>query len=157
MIDKSYWDDILDKAKSISENYSLLQLSEKVNITKKELHDFDIKVLFVGHFSAGKSALLNGLLERPDFLTEDQLPQTAVAAELHWSEQEFMKLFLEDGTAQTCNVQTKAFPKNISSRLSPVTVSEAPSGTRIPLLSRRLSPFITRVQRLPAPMSMQGL
>lgn len=114
MIDKSYWDDILDKAKSISENYSLLQLSEKVNITKKKLHDFDIKVLFVGHFSAGKSALLNGLLERPDFLTEDQLPQTAVAAELHWSEQEFMKLFLEDGTVQTCNIQTKAFPKNIS-------------------------------------------
>ncbi len=49
---------------------------------------FDVKVMFVGHFNAGKSALLNRLIGRADFLEEAQSPQTAVATELKYGEQE---------------------------------------------------------------------
>lgn len=49
---------------------------------------FDVKVMFVGHFNAGKSALLNRLIGRNDFLAEAQTPQTAVATELKYGEEE---------------------------------------------------------------------
>ena len=61
---------------------------------------FDVKVMLVGHFNAGKSALLNRLLSRDGFLQEAQTPQTAIATELKYGDPEryFAYLNGEKGT-----------------------------------------------------------
>ena len=67
---------------------------------------FDVKVMLVGHFNAGKSALLNRLIGRADFLEEAQNPQTAIATELKYSEQEAYYAYLNSEKGLKC-VQMK--------------------------------------------------
>lgn len=52
---------------------------------KKSIEEFSAKILFVGEFSAGKSALLNSFLGDKEILREDIPPETAVSAELIYS------------------------------------------------------------------------
>lgn len=52
-----------------------------------------IKVPLVGVFSAGKSSLLNVFTEKPDMLPVDTMPETAVAYELYYSQNESVELF----------------------------------------------------------------
>ncbi|MBR4612467.1 MAG: dynamin family protein [Kiritimatiellae bacterium] len=69
---------------------------------------FDVKVMFVGHFNAGKSALLNRLIDREDFLEEAQNPQTAVATELKYGEEERYHAYLNSDKGIRC-VQLKDY------------------------------------------------
>ncbi len=68
---------------------------------------FDVKVMFVGHFNAGKSALLNRLLSRDSFLQEAQTPQTAIATELKYGDQERYFAYL-NGAKGTRRVQLQS-------------------------------------------------
>ena len=52
-----------------------------------------IKVPLVGVFSAGKSSLLNVFTEKPGMLPVDTMPETAVAYELYYSQNESVELF----------------------------------------------------------------
>ena len=63
---------------------------------------FDVKVMFVGHFNAGKSALLNRLIGRTDFLEEAQSPQTAIATELKYGDTESYFAYLDEGKGIQC-------------------------------------------------------
>jgi len=80
----------MEVVKKYDESKSLLK---KGNTLINEIQNYKIKVLFVGGFSAGKSALLNVLLDRKtDLLEEDQTPETAIASELVYDEKEFVEL-----------------------------------------------------------------
>lgn len=56
----------------------------------QKIQDFKVKIVLVGAFSAGKSALLNAFLSR-DLLEENQRPETAVASELLYDNREFVE------------------------------------------------------------------
>ncbi|MGM9872084.1 MAG: dynamin family protein [Muribaculaceae bacterium] len=59
-----------------------------------EIHDLQyIKVPLVGVFSAGKSSLLNVFTQKPGMLPVDTMPETAVAYELYFSENECVELY----------------------------------------------------------------
>ncbi len=52
-----------------------------------------IKIPLVGVFSAGKSSLLNVFTEKPGMLPVDTMPETAVAYELYYSQNESVDLY----------------------------------------------------------------
>lgn len=64
---------------------------------KKSIEEFSAKILFVGGFSAGKSALLNSFLGDTEILCEDIPPETAVSAELVYSPVEKIVCVTENG------------------------------------------------------------
>lgn len=97
MVDRSKYDPVLDTLSSISGHYSECGFETSIRQIRSIRESFDVKLMFTGHFNAGKSALLNGLIERPDFLKEAQLPQTAVAAELRYAEAESSFACRRDG------------------------------------------------------------
>lgn len=72
---------------------------------------FKVKVVLIGAFSAGKSALLNALLDR-ELLQEDQRPETAVASELLYSTREYVEVVSETGVTR-CS-PTEAARLNVS-------------------------------------------
>lgn len=94
--------EVAEKAFAISKDYllenSLNQVSEEKHILLTELREEGgIKVPIVGDFSAGKSSLINCLLGRNSLLPVDITPETAVAYELYYSQQEKVELY-RDGT-----------------------------------------------------------
>ena len=56
--------DSLKTIESICRKYDLHTLSEKMHKVQMELDKIVLKILFVGSFSAGKSALINAMLQR---------------------------------------------------------------------------------------------
>ena len=97
MVDRKKYEGILDSLQTLSEHYEDSGIDSAVCQLNELRDNFDIKLLVVGHFSAGKSALLNALLQRPSFLKEAQQPQTAMAAELVYDEQEQAFAYRKDG------------------------------------------------------------
>lgn len=84
MINKSIIDSHLDHFKNLENELQVDQtITEQINVLRNDVEQFSIKVLAVGAFSAGKSALLNYLLGE-EFLTEEQTPETAIATELQY-------------------------------------------------------------------------
>ena len=69
---------------------------------RKSIEEFSAKILFVGEFSAGKSALLNSFLGDEDILREDIPPETAVSAELVYSLSEKIICVKESGENYEC-------------------------------------------------------
>lgn len=98
MINRDKFNNNISKLTEIAERYkstgALLSADELYDSTEK----YDIKVLVVGAFNAGKSSLINRLIERSDFLKEQQSPSTAVATEIHYSEDEAYYGILSDGS-----------------------------------------------------------
>ena len=80
----------LDIFQKHTEKYDLKTLEGKITQIKDEMNDFRLKVLFVGSFSAGKSALINTVIGR-DLLEEDQVPETAIASELIYDAEEYIE------------------------------------------------------------------
>ncbi len=80
------------------------QLENTLVKLKNEIDGFKVKVLVVGGFSAGKSSLLNRLL-KTDLLKEAITPQTAIATELHYGEEEQVTLVKPDGQEIMCNFE----------------------------------------------------
>lgn len=113
MINRNKFDSIIESLFNISSNYAINGFGENVSTTEGNIKDFDIKVLFVGHFSAGKSALLNRLIDKGEILTEDQSPQTAVAAELVWAEKEQLEVFYNNKNVEILSVIQTPSDNNI--------------------------------------------
>ena len=62
---------------------------------EQESKDFKVKIVLVGSFSAGKSALINSLLDM-DVLEEGQRPETAIASELIYDQLEYVEAIKEN-------------------------------------------------------------
>lgn len=98
-------------AKSIGEE----GLAESAKQIRVLCGNFDVKVLFIGHFSAGKSALINCLIGRENFLEENTAPMTTIATELYYTEgEEKCTAFKNDGTCIQLNVNPKVDPNEYS-------------------------------------------
>lgn len=86
---------ILDETKTIVERNHLLtsELNAQFVERRQAIENFKAKILFVGGFSAGKSALINAFLG--DYVLEENIsPETAVATEIPVDE--FPELMLVD-------------------------------------------------------------
>lgn len=79
------------------------KILNKVNECTKEMDQFSLKILFVGGFSAGKSALINTMLDR-DLLVEDQKPETAIASEVIFDNIEYVELIDDEGKSTKCEL-----------------------------------------------------
>ena len=92
----SKYRDLIEQSYLLSEQY-LLQTSheqttkEKDNLLTDLANNTFIKVPIVGDFSAGKSSLLNCFVDNKELLPVDITPETAVAYELHYSENEYIE------------------------------------------------------------------
>ena len=96
MIEKERYNSDIEKMIEISDKYEIEKLKEEFKLLLKESNEFKINILFIGSFSAGKSALLNRLIGK-NILEESQAPETAIATELYNSEEEYIVLNKKDG------------------------------------------------------------
>lgn len=88
MVNKSAYDKMIKEIGEIYSHYEGFDFEKSLNRIENLRDNFDIKLMLVGHFNAGKSSLLNMLIGRPNFLKEAQVPQTAIATELVYDETE---------------------------------------------------------------------
>ncbi|MDY4979532.1 MAG: dynamin family protein [Candidatus Onthovivens sp.] len=77
---------IKDKCKK----YSLEKEYNNAISIQKQINEFKVKIVFIGGFSAGKSALINSMLDL-DLLKEGQRPETAIANEIVYDELEYIE------------------------------------------------------------------
>lgn len=110
MVDRNKFDDVIDALRQIYSHYPELELDRGLQRISSIKQSFDIKVMVVGHFNAGKSALLNSLIGRPGFLKEAQVPQTAIATELRYDETEQAFAYRSDGERVPLTSQTPLSP-----------------------------------------------
>lgn len=73
--------------------------SVRVQALIEELREFKVRVLFVGCFSAGKSALLNKFIGK-DILKENQNRETAIATEIVYDYEDYAELIRKDKSTQ---------------------------------------------------------
>lgn len=114
MVDRNKYDSVIDSLCLISGHYNECGLEKSIQQICSVKESFDIKLMFVGHFNAGKSSLLNGLIERPGFLKEAQLPQTAIAAELRYDETERSFAYRRDGDREPLTERATRAPNEYS-------------------------------------------
>lgn len=111
MVNRSAYDEMIEKMGKVYSHHKGFSFESSLTQIKTLRDNFDIKLMLVGHFSAGKSSLLNMLVERPDFLKEAQEPQTAIATELVYDEEEKAYAYDTAGNkneiifGQECSVQ----------------------------------------------------
>lgn len=98
MLNREHINGIIQKTLDIamqSENDSAISAAMEL---KHQAEQIDLKAVFIGHFSAGKSSLINQLIERDGFLEEDINPTTELATELHLTDgNEYCEAALLDG------------------------------------------------------------
>ena len=115
MIEKKTYKDKLDKTEAIFSQYDFL--NDKIpslGAIKATIDDFAFRVVLVGGFSSGKSALLNKLVGK-DLFKEAQGPETALPAEVSWAPVESAcaiyengeTKFIEDIATATENIEEK--------------------------------------------------
>lgn len=97
MIDKQKNAKKAELVKEIANKYGLTDISTEMDRFVLENEAYKAHILMVGGFSAGKSALLNQYIGR-QVLRENQGPETDIAAELYFSEQERIVANRLDGT-----------------------------------------------------------
>lgn len=105
MINKEYYLSKIDMLEKIANKYSASDnILYKLDRCTSEIEKFSLKILFIGGFSAGKSALINAVLDR-DLLVEDQKPETAIACEIVFNDTEYVELFNNEGIRTTCSLE----------------------------------------------------
>lgn len=100
MVDRKKFDHALAMRQQLEAHYPDRNFQDAFQLSEELRDHFEIKLLVVGHFSAGKSALLNALLQRPAFLKEAQQPQTALATELVYDTTEQAFAYRKDGSCE---------------------------------------------------------
>lgn len=88
MILRTRFDEEIKMLEDINGHYENESINNAVNLIHKSRDEYELKILVVGHFNAGKSSLINSFIERPEFLEEDLGETTALASELRYSEEE---------------------------------------------------------------------
>lgn len=87
----------LQVIESIAEKYGVSSI--ETSQVREDMGSFRIRVVLIGAFSAGKSALLNTFLDR-DLLQEGQRPETALASELFYDGNEHVEAVCGDDVKQ---------------------------------------------------------
>lgn len=104
MINKKDYLMKVNEISDIAKKYNGIdKILNEANECVKEMDQFSLKILFVGGFSAGKSALINTMLDR-DLLLEDQKPETAIASEIIFDNIEYVELIDDDGKSTKCEL-----------------------------------------------------
>lgn len=109
MVNRNAYDETIEKLKEVCVRHEGLYFEDSLRQITEIRDSFDIKLMLVGHFSAGKSSLLNMLIGKPDFLKEAQEPQTAIATELIYDEIESAFAYDEVGNREVIDIQ-KEYP-----------------------------------------------
>lgn len=112
MVNRKAYDGIIEKLGEIYSHHKGFNSETSLEQINEIRDNFDIKLMIVGHFSAGKSTLLNMLIGKPGFLKEAQEPQTAIATELIYDENESAFAFDEDGNKELIEEQKEYSPKD---------------------------------------------
>lgn len=102
MINKDRIKERILEARKIADKYELTNLSNEFNNLETINDEYKISVLFIGGYSAGKSALLNCVIGE-EKLVENQAPETAIATELMFAEKESIYGVDEEGKLHTLN------------------------------------------------------
>ncbi len=110
MVNRNVYNDIIDKMREISSHYSGEDFVRGIANIQDIKENFDIKLMFVGHFSGGKSSLLNALMNRPEFLKEAQEPMTAIATELVYDEEESLSAYDVNGKREIYSPNKEYLP-----------------------------------------------
>ena len=93
--------DALDIIKNNNANDDTL--SEQFDAADNDIKNFVAKVLIVGGFSAGKSAMLNTFLGNTEILPENISPETAIATEIIYGTDERVIRIKENGDTDISN------------------------------------------------------
>lgn len=105
MINKTNYMSKANEISEIAKKYNGVdKILKNVDDYVKEMDYFSLKILFVGGFSAGKSALINTMLDR-DLLLEDQKPETAIASEITYDHIEYVELIDNEGMTTKCDLE----------------------------------------------------
>lgn len=104
MLEKTRVTSLLDELKRIGENNNISKLVEDIEILNKEVKNYKAKVLFVGSFNAGKSALINSFINR-DLLEENIVPETDIATELMHGDIEHVMLTNHASELISCPIE----------------------------------------------------
>jgi len=75
----------------------------KFNSIKEVIRDTELLVPVIGAFSAGKSSLLNSFLQNK-YLPEGITPETALATELRYSEEEYIEAVKDDADVEKFSI-----------------------------------------------------
>lgn len=110
MVKRDVYDGFIERIYEISKNHSGMSFEREINELYNIRDNFDIKLMFVGHFSAGKSSLINMLIGKKEFLKEGQNAETAMATEITYNEQESAYAYDLDGNKEKLNYQKKYKP-----------------------------------------------
>lgn len=100
MITKAHYQSIISELEKILGKYDFYK--ENFNDIKELeaiINDYAFRVVMIGGFSSGKSALLNRLAGR-ELFKEDQGPETAVPAEIVWAPMDSAAAVFEDGRVE---------------------------------------------------------
>lgn len=81
-----YFNPAIRQLREIADRQGLEIINEACDRIEAVRDNFEMKVLFVGHFSAGKSSFLNELIGIPDYLKEGEDPTTSKICELRYAE-----------------------------------------------------------------------
>lgn len=112
MVKRNVYDVMIEKMKEVCEHHEGADLKNSLMQIEELRDNFDIKLMVVGHFSAGKSSLLNMLIGRTEFLKEAQEPQTAIATELIYDETESAFAYDMTGSKEVIDTHNEYSPKN---------------------------------------------
>lgn len=112
MVNRNAFDETIEKLKKVYSHHEGLEFEKSLKPIVDFRNNFDIKLMMIGHFSAGKSSLLNMLIGRPDFLKVAQEPQTAIATELVYDENESAYAYDEEGKREVINPQKEYSVQN---------------------------------------------
>lgn len=100
MIEKKAYLNTINKAAAIFDKYTFLKENlVSLDELKTAANDFAFRVIMIGGFSSGKSALLNRLTGR-NLFKEDLGPETAVPAEVSWAPMESAHAEYADGSVK---------------------------------------------------------
>lgn len=100
MINKQIIQRHLENIIQLADKYEVQhELQDKISKLQHDIDHFALRILTVGAFSAGKSALLNTLLQK-ELLTENQIPETAIATELKYCPIETLEIELLNGAVE---------------------------------------------------------
>ena len=105
MVNRDTYNKTIEKLKNIYSHHQGCNFGTALNQIMDIRDKFDIKLIFVGHFSNGKSSLINALIGKPNFLKEGQEPKTSIAAEIFYDENESFISYDIKGNNQVIDVE----------------------------------------------------